>query len=34
MKLNNEIVIEKAKKIGFDLVGFAEVAVIVDEFLF
>jgi epoxyqueuosine reductase len=31
MKLNNEIVIEKAKKIGFDLVGFAEAEVLSEE---
>ncbi len=32
-KLNTEIVIEKAKKVGFDLVGFAKAEILEDEIL-
>ncbi len=31
MKLTNEIVIQKAKSIGFDLIGFAEVEKLTNE---
>src|SRR5512147_3184492 len=31
MKLNNDIVIEKAKRLGFHLVGFAKAEILIEE---
>ena len=31
MKITNEIIVEKAKRIGFDLVGFAKAEVLTEE---